>query len=88
MVGPPGFADGLYTPPEGENGNVVVSHKALIEKDLVVVRMEQPLGATEPVAMRRAQQVEEGSFSQHREQERGLGEVHARQGACRVDGWR
>jgi hypothetical protein len=26
VVGPPGFADGLYTPPDGENGNVVVSY--------------------------------------------------------------
>jgi hypothetical protein len=26
VVGPPGFANGLYTPPEGENGNVVISY--------------------------------------------------------------
>ncbi len=26
VVGPPGFADGVYTPPDGENGNVVVSY--------------------------------------------------------------
>ena len=26
VVGPPGFVNGLYTPPEGENGNVVVSY--------------------------------------------------------------
>ncbi len=26
VVGPPGFADGVYTPPAGENGNVAISY--------------------------------------------------------------
>jgi Bacterial Ig domain len=29
VVGPPGFADGVYTPPEGENGNVVITYSVV-----------------------------------------------------------
>ncbi len=63
VVGPPGFADGVYTPPEGENGNVAISYAVVNSCRLrasgrVTIDVNQePVGAAESVNTFRADPV-------------------------------
>jgi hypothetical protein len=63
VVGPAGFANGVYTPPEGENGNVVVSYAVvnscrLRASGLITIDVNQePVGAPRSVEVFRGESV-------------------------------
>ena len=63
VVGPPGFADGLYTPPEGENGNVVVSYAVVnscrlrASGRITIDVNQEPVGAPKAVEVFRGESI-------------------------------
>ncbi len=63
VVGPPGFANGLYTPPEGENGNVVVSYAVVnscrlrASGRITIDVNQEPVGAAKSVNVFRGESV-------------------------------
>jgi hypothetical protein len=61
VVGPPGFANGIYVPPEGENGNVTISYSVVSPCRLrasgqVTIDVNQaPVGATTSISVFRGE---------------------------------
>ena len=63
VVGPPGFVNGIYTPPEGENGNVTISYSVvntcrLRASGTVTIDVNQePVGAAKSINVFRGEPV-------------------------------
>jgi hypothetical protein len=63
VVGPPGFANGVYTPPDGENGNVVVSYAVVnscrlrATGSITIDVNQEPVGAPKAVEVFRGDSI-------------------------------